>query len=262
MIKEPYKDIPEKYVSITKSLISNTDQYHEVHARRMARTIQTLDENELSGKLLEVGTSHFIPIAIKDLNIPVEITVTDFDLTKERSGKMTCALNGKSTEVDVVRLNIEEEPLPFPDETFDTVVLCEVIEHMEVDPMFMLSEVNRVIKQGGKLILTTPNATSTRAIHKILNGREPYFYMQYQKKRTLYRHNYEYSLPTLKAVLRAAGFGGKFWTENSFEDEIVSIPLVLHTMGYSFEHMGDNIFAVVTKSSPVINRYPLEIYVD
>jgi ubiquinone/menaquinone biosynthesis C-methylase UbiE len=262
MLKDPYKDIPEKYISVTQSLISEFDEYHIVHARRMARTIQTIDENEVSGKLLEVGTSHFIPLALKELNIPVEITVTDFDMDKEPSGKMTCSLNGKSTEVDVVRVNIEEQLLPFPDDTFDAVVLCEVIEHMEVDPMFMLSEINRVTKQGGKLFLTTPNATSTRSIHKILNGIEPYFYMQYRHNRSLYRHNYEYSVPTLKSVLHAAGFGGKFWTEDTFEDEIVSIPLMLHQLGYTPEHCGDNIFAVTSKNRGVVNRYPKEIYAD
>jgi ubiquinone/menaquinone biosynthesis C-methylase UbiE len=261
-LKDPYKEIPEKYVSITKSLISKADAYHQVHCRRMARTIQVIDENKPSGKLLEVGTSHFIPLALKDLNIPVDITVTDFNLDKEPLGKLTCSLNEKFTEVNVARLNIEEQPLPFENETFDVVILCEVIEHMEVDPMFMLSEINRVTKQGGKLILTTPNATSTRAIDKILSGREPYFYMQYQKKRTLYRHNYEYSVPTLKAVLKAAGFSGKLWSEDNFEDPILALSFLLQHININIEHGGDNIFAVVEKIQGVVNRHPGEIYVD
>ncbi len=206
MIKEPYKDIPEKYASVVKSLLSASDEYHRVHARRMARTLQTFAESNPTGKLLEVGTSHLIPLAIKELELDVEVSVTDFDLSKPYSGKMECSLNNKTVEVDVYRVNIEESTIPVPDETFDVVLLCEVLEHMEVDPMFMLSEINRITKQGGKLILTTPNSTSSRNIHKILNGYEPYFYMQYRHDRSLYRHNYEYSLPTLKSVMRSAGF--------------------------------------------------------
>ncbi len=262
MVKEPYRDIPEKYASVVQSLISPEDTYHQGHARRMARTLQTLVENEPQGKLLEIGTSHLMPLAIKELGLELDISVTDFDLTKEYSGKMECSLNNKTTEVDVYRVNLEENTIPVPDETFDIILLCEVIEHMEVDPMFMLAEINRVLKHGGKLILTTPNITSSRNISKILSGIEPYFYMQYRHDRSLYRHNYEYSVPTLKSVLAAAGFQGKFWTEDIFEDGIVSVPLQLEMLGYEMKHVGDNIFGVTKKFEGVVDRYPKEIYVD
>lgn len=262
MLKRPYEDIPEKIVEITKSLISESDEYHTTHARRLARTLQTISENEISGKVLEVGTSHFMPLAMKDLGLDVEMTVTDFHLDLPSSGTMTCSLNGKSTDVNVVRVNIEEEPLPFKDESFDVVILCEVLEHMERDPMFMLSEVNRVTKQAGKLILTTPNITSSRNIYKIIQGVEPYFYMQYHKGGTMYRHNYEYSVPTLKSVLRSAGFEGRLWTEDTFEESFISTVLQLQMLGYDLPHVGDNIFAVTQKTRGVIDRYPKEIYVD
>ena len=48
---------------------------------------------------------------------------------------------------------------------------------MEIDPMFMLSEVNRALKDGGKLLVTTPNVLSSRGLYKIIHGVEPYFYM-------------------------------------------------------------------------------------
>lgn len=46
--------------------------------------------------------------------------------------------------------------LPFPSETFDVVVAFQVIEHITGDQEF-LYEVNRVLKRGGRFILTTPN---------------------------------------------------------------------------------------------------------
>ncbi|WP_291721411.1 class I SAM-dependent methyltransferase [Bernardetia sp.] len=42
------------------------------------------------------------------------------------------------------------------DESFDTVVTQQVIEHIE-DDNFYLKEIQRVLKKGGKMILTTPN---------------------------------------------------------------------------------------------------------
>ena len=46
--------------------------------------------------------------------------------------------------------------LPYPDESFDLVVLTEVIEHLE-NHRAALGEVARVLRPGGHLILTTPN---------------------------------------------------------------------------------------------------------
>ena len=49
------------------------------------------------------------------------------------------------------------DPLRFADETFDLVWCTEVIEHV-VNPAFTLGEINRVLKPGGKLLLSTPNS--------------------------------------------------------------------------------------------------------
>jgi hypothetical protein len=133
---------------------------------------------------------------------------------------------------------------------------------MEVDPMYMLSEINRVLKVGGTLLVTTPNCASTWAIHKIINGIEPYFYMQYRHDRSRYRHNYEYSIHSLTAVLKAAGFDGSTWTEDSFEEPHTAIGLRLEMVGIKLQHTGDNIFALTKKVSGVVDRYPKVIYVD
>jgi hypothetical protein len=133
---------------------------------------------------------------------------------------------------------------------------------MEVDPMYMLSEINRVLKVGGTLLVTTPNCASTWAIHKIINGIEPYFYMQYRHDRSRYRHNYEYSIHSLTAVLKAAGFDGSTWTEDSFEEPNYAIGLRLEQVGIKLQHTGDNIFALTKKVSGIVDRYPKVIYVD
>jgi len=46
--------------------------------------------------------------------------------------------------------------LPFADGTFDIVYSSEVIEHTP-DPLAVLPELNRVLKPGGHLVLSTPN---------------------------------------------------------------------------------------------------------
>jgi len=51
----------------------------------------------------------------------------------------------------------DAEHLPFADETFDAIVMLEVIEHTSSDSA-AVSELRRVLKPGGVLILSTPHA--------------------------------------------------------------------------------------------------------
>lgn len=48
------------------------------------------------------------------------------------------------------------DPLPYENDSFDYVIFMEVIEHI-YNPNFVLSEISRIIKPGGQLILSTPN---------------------------------------------------------------------------------------------------------
>jgi SAM-dependent methyltransferase len=54
------------------------------------------------------------------------------------------------------------ERLPFEDAAFDAVVSFQVIEHVPGDRLYV-SEASRVLKPGGRLILTTPNAANRLA---------------------------------------------------------------------------------------------------
>ncbi len=59
---------------------------------------------------------------------------------------------------------------PFANETFDLVFSTEVIEHIESHANF-ISESARIIRDGGWLILTTPNTSRlTSRIHHLLSG--------------------------------------------------------------------------------------------
>jgi len=49
--------------------------------------------------------------------------------------------------------------LPFKENSFDSVVIAEVLEHVDY-PIGLLREANRVLKKGGKLFITTPNPFS------------------------------------------------------------------------------------------------------
>jgi len=52
--------------------------------------------------------------------------------------------------------------LPIPDEHADLVVCQEAIEHLP-DQLHLFAELNRILKPGGTLLLTTPNVSNLRA---------------------------------------------------------------------------------------------------
>jgi len=52
-----------------------------------------------------------------------------------------------------------QSPLPFPDATFDRVLFLDVLEHL-VDRDRALEEVYRVLRPGGTLLLSVPNANT------------------------------------------------------------------------------------------------------
>ena len=51
------------------------------------------------------------------------------------------------------------ESLPFQEDTFDCILLSEVIEHLEA-PQHSIREAARVLCPGGRLLITTPNYRS------------------------------------------------------------------------------------------------------
>lgn len=75
----------------------------------------------------------------------------------------------QKTEVDVI---YDGKKIPFEDGRFDYVLCTEVMEHVP-EPAAFLKEINRVMKPGGILIMTTPFLVP---LHE-----EPYDFYRYTK---------------------------------------------------------------------------------
>lgn len=56
-----------------------------------------------------------------------------------------------------VQLADADEPLPFPDQSFDGVVLKDLLEHVP-DPVTLVLEVRRVLRDGGNVFASSPDA--------------------------------------------------------------------------------------------------------
>jgi SAM-dependent methyltransferase len=82
---------------------------------------------------------------------------------------------GDRHEIHYRALNIEYDDWPWPDDSFDLVLYCEVIEHLGYDPTHTLVEAHRVLKKGaGQLLISTPNALCYSYLVKMVAGRNYY----------------------------------------------------------------------------------------
>lgn len=76
----------------------------------------------------------------------------------------------RSIQASIVDLN--EEPLPYPEGHFGAVTALGVIEHL-FDPDFAMYEISRVLAESGQLVIAVPNVASFSNRARILSGREP-----------------------------------------------------------------------------------------
>jgi methionine biosynthesis protein MetW len=80
------------------------------------------------------------------------------------------AVRRKGFQAQAVDLN--GEPLPFPDQYFDGVTILAVLEHL-FDPYAVIREIHRVLRPGGELVIDVPNVASFTNRSRILLGRLP-----------------------------------------------------------------------------------------
>jgi SAM-dependent methyltransferase len=65
------------------------------------------------------------------------------------------------TAADVVH-NLDERPYPFDDDSFDQVLMQDVIEHVE-SPIAVMEELHRICRRGARIQLRTPHYSSVLA---------------------------------------------------------------------------------------------------
>jgi len=157
--------------------------------------------------------------------------------------------------------NLEAQRLPFEDDSIDGMLLCEVIEHFNSDPMFCLIEVNRVLRPDGFIVLSTPNAASWFAIYKALQHMQPNRFANYgtkENEKFHFIHAREYVPSEIVLLLEAAGFGD---VEMTTKDYGIS-PAYYPVPGFDASLRGETIFCRAYKRGRPQKRYLTPIYLE
>jgi 2-polyprenyl-3-methyl-5-hydroxy-6-metoxy-1,4-benzoquinol methylase len=234
--------------------------------RRFIGTLQRIPPPQSStDRLLELGALLNLAPAIKKYCGYQEICGADFWESDEKTVYETATQkDGAETHTFELRnFNVERDTFPWPDNHFRVALCCEIIEHLQSDPMHMLWEINRTLEPGGLLLLTTPNIVSARSIEGLLVGCAPYLLAQYNRKTPIDQHNREYAPYEVGVALAAAGFTVvELETEDVWMRSNPAIIELLKEVNLPTENRGDNIFALARKTSAPVERYPKELYAD
>jgi len=98
----------------------------------------------------------------------------------------------KTRNLDIRSIPLEENN--FPPECFDVVLASHLIEHLN-NPRAFLSEINRILKNGGYVFITTPNIGGFQS--RVFGSRW---------RSAIFDHLYLFSAWTLIQMLKSAGF--------------------------------------------------------
>jgi SAM-dependent methyltransferase len=241
-------------------------EYVKQHLRRFVGTIERIPPAQSSAdRLLELGSLLHMTPAIKKFCGYHEICCADFwESDKKMVYETVMQKDGPEVHTfELHNFNVERDPFPFPDGHFRVALCCELLEHLQSDPMHMLWECNRVLADDGFLLLTTPNIASCRSIEGVLVGCAPYLLSQYNLKTPVDQHNREYAPYEVGLALAAAGFTiVELETEDVWMRSNPAIIELLREVNLPTENRGDNIFALARKTGAPIERYPKELYID
>ena len=243
--------------------------YLNTHQTRLVRTLAITPPGGPEDRVLEMGAYLQITPALRTKLGYGEVRGCYYGKLGRSDRREVTSENGETFACTIDHFDAEKDRFPYPDGHFSTVLCGELIEHLFEDPMHLMSEINRILKPGGHLVLTTPNVASLRAISAILQGYHPGFFHAYIKPadgsgEVDARHNREYAPREVHLLFENSGFEVTLLETGEFRDEphpeFGWIDHLLDRYRLSKELRGDGIYAVGRKTGAVKERYPGWLY--
>ena len=244
-------------------------QYTEIHLRRIGRTLEQVPLPRSSGRILELGAYMHMTPALQCVLGYTEVRGAYFG-PLGRVDEKSITVGGQEVFRCLVDLfNAEKDRYPYDDGRFETVLACEIFEHLIHDPMHLLVEANRILEDQGTLVLTTPNVASYTAVARVLEqSGNPQLYSKYADPRGEYAdteipHVREYTPRELAEAIESAGFEVVSLTTEvapGYNNE-ERMKKLLERLSYPTDLRGEQMFCIARKqASKAIVRYPKFLY--
>ena len=112
-----------------------------------------------NSKILDVGcgSGYFLFDILKKYHT-IDIFLVGIDISKHNIGCLIDRVK-EDSKTNILGIHGSTQELPFRNNTFEIVICSEVLEHL-YDPEGALKEINRVLKSGGRLLISTPSRTA------------------------------------------------------------------------------------------------------
>jgi SAM-dependent methyltransferase len=147
----------------------NMPVYLKNHMAEYIRTILDVTrfaETNRAKKILEIGAFFgMVSICLAKLGFDVVAAdIPEYMLMPEQIERF--ARHGIKT----ASVRLQDYSLPFEDDAFDAIIMCEVLEHLNFNPLPLLKEINRVGAPDSLFYLSLPNLAYYKQRLKFLFG--------------------------------------------------------------------------------------------
>lgn len=243
--------------------------YFAKHLPRLVRTLALTPKPKGGSRILELGCYMQLTPFLSRWRGYREVRGGYFGVLGE-SRRGSASIGGETFECTIDLFDAERDRFPYPNGHFETVLGCEMIEHFLRDPMHCLLESHRVLEEGGRLLITTPNVSSLTSVARALHGYDnPQIYSNYQTPRaddsTDPPHVREYTAFELRDLVQAAGFEIESLFTEPIAELAMNLPMwnFLEEHGYNTALRGEQTYCVAVKRSALpVMRYPKFLYSD
>jgi predicted SAM-dependent methyltransferase len=237
----------------------------------MARLVQTLTLVPLGTKseaILELGAYMQMTPALGRLLDYGEVRGAYFGPLGQTDSKISTIDGREIFRCEVDLFDVERDRFPYDDGRFQTVLACEIIEHLVLDPIHMLLEIRRVLRPRGTLVLTTPNVTSLTSVSRVLTqSGNPQVYSQYpnpegEGRESETPHVREYAPGELREAVESAGFEvTSLVTARVGSFDAQDVEALLRANGFPAELRGEQMYCTaLARPDRPVTRYPSFLY--
>ena len=227
--------------------IGDAAPYFQTHWTRYLASLALLP----AGRALRVldlgsGPPYVFPALLHLLRPNCEFTIVlEAQDLADKASTIASRTHAPDLNVRTHSFNAEKDIFPFPDGSFDLVLAMEVLEHLALNPLHMLSEARRVLSASGSILITTPNIVSARSLAQVHAGDSPYSFGIFVPHHGVYgRHNREYTPHEVELLGKMAGFSTDLLQTLDVygpEVDVLSLPIV-RSSEFPVALRGRNIF--------------------